>query len=133
MIGLLVLLALCIAALLFFKKQSASDPLSQTRVDASADIEAALERLTQDGDTEAELVTAAPDTTAQKALLVFEGVSSADDIQEIIDLLRESGMDATFFFSGLDVLNYPDAVALPMDEGFSIGNSGYSSNANMET
>ena len=48
MIGLLVLLALCIAALLFFKKQSASDPLSQTRVDASADIEAALERLTQD-------------------------------------------------------------------------------------
>lgn len=133
MIGLMVLLALCIAALLFFKKQSASDPLSQTRLDASADIEAALERLTQDGDTEAELVTAAPDTTAQKSLLVFEGVSSADDIQEIIDLLRESGMDATFFFSGLDVLNYPDAVALPMDEGFSIGNSGYSSNANMET
>ncbi len=132
MIVLLVLIALCVVALLYIQSQSTSDSLSQTRMDASADIEAALERLTQDGETEAELVTTTSDATAQKASLVFEGVSSTADMQEIIDLLKENGMDATFFFSGLDVLNNPDAISFPMDEGFSIGNSGYSSNSNME-
>ncbi len=132
MIVLLVLIAFCVVSLLYIQSQSASDSLSQTRMDASADIEAALERLTQDGETEAELVTTTSDTTTQKASLVFEGVSSPADIQEIIDLLKESGMDATFFFSGLDVLNNPDVISLPMDEGFSMGNSGYSSNSHME-
>jgi peptidoglycan/xylan/chitin deacetylase (PgdA/CDA1 family) len=133
MIVLLVLLALCVVALLYLQKQGVSDSLTQTRLDASADIEAAMERLAQDRQSEAELVTGAPEATAQKAFLVFEGVSDAADIQEIVDLLKEKGMDATFFFSGLDVLNEPDSISLPMDEGFSIGNSGYSANSNMET
>ena len=132
MIALLMLLALCVIALLYLQKQSASDSLSQTRLDASADIEAALERLTQDGETEAELVTAAPETTVQKAALVFEGAVETDEMEEIIDLLKENGIDATFFFSGVDVLNYPDSISIPLDEGFSIGNSGYSANSSME-
>lgn len=133
MIGLLMLLALCVIALLYLQNQSASDSLSQTRLDASADIEAALERLAQDGKTESELVTTAPETTAQKTALVFEGAAETDEMEEIIDMLKTNGMDATFFFSGIDVLNYPDSISIPMDEGFSIGNSGYSGNSNMET
>ncbi len=64
---------------------------------------------------------------------MFEGVSNAADMGEIMDLLQENEMSATFFFSGLDVLNDPDSVSLPLDEGFSIGNNGYSANSKMES
>jgi len=133
LIVLLLLLTLCVITLLYLQNQDTSDSLSQTRLDASADIEAAMERLAQDGDTEAELVTTASDSTVQKAAIVFEGALEADEMETIIDLLKENGMDATFFFSGIDVLNYPDSISIPMDEGFSIGNSGYSANGSMET
>ncbi len=132
-IGLVVLLTICIVALLYLRKQREEDTMAQSKLDASADIEAAMERLEEYDGEEAELVTSASDDTVQKAVLAFEGVSNAEDMAEIIDLLRESDMDATFFFSGLDALNYPEAVSLPLDEGFSIGNSGYSAGSGMES
>lgn len=133
LIGVSVLLALCVVSLLYLRNQRAEDELAQSKLDASADIEAAIERLDEYNGEKAELVTAAPDTTTQKAVLVFEGVSSADDMEQIITQLQENGMNATFFFSGLDALNNPDAVSLPLDEGFTIGNNGYSAGSKMES
>jgi hypothetical protein len=66
MIVMLVLLAICIVALLYLKEQRADDVTAQTRLDASADIEAATERLEQDGTQKAELVDAAPDATHRR-------------------------------------------------------------------
>lgn len=131
-IGLAILLTLCIVTLLFLRKQREEDTLAQSKLDASADIEAAMERLDEYQGEKAELVTSAPDSAVQKAVLVFEGASSTEDMQEIISLLQENEMSATFFFSGLDALNDPDAVSLPLDEGFSVGNNGYSAGSGME-
>jgi len=133
MIGLAILITVCVITLLFLRKQREEDTMAKSKLDASADIEAAMERLDEYSGAKAELVDSAPETTAQKAVLVFEGVSNTEDIETIIALLHENGMGATFFFSGLDAMNYPDAVCLPLDEGFTIGNNGYSASGKMET
>lgn len=132
-IGLAVLIAVCVVALLFLRKQREEDALAQSKLDASSDIEFALERLDEYRGEKAELISSAPDTIAEKAVLVFEGALNAEDMGAILTLLRDSGMSATFFFSGLDALNYPEAVCLPLDEGFTIGNNGYSAGGKMES
>ncbi len=129
---LLVFLALCVLALLYLQKQSEQDAASLPLTDATADIDAALERLAQDGQVQSALVEAAPEDAAQKIALVFEGALDPEDMAEVFSALQQSGVDATFFFSGIDVLNHPDSIALPLDAGFSVGNNGYSANAGME-
>lgn len=46
--------------------------------------------------------------------------------KEVLDILDEYGVKATFFFIGLNVEAYPDAVKMVQDAGHEIGNHTYS-------
>lgn len=62
---------------------------------------------------------------SKRAFLTFDDGPSSNTNQ-ILDILNEKGIKATFFVLGSNVVNYPDIVKRMYEEGHFIANHGYS-------
>ena len=66
------------------------------------------------------------DPNAKFAYLTFDDGPSENSTNEILDILSEYDIKATFFVVGYMVEKYPDALRQIYDEGHTIGNHSYS-------
>ena len=62
----------------------------------------------------------------KKVALTFDDGPHPRFTKEILGILQEYGVTATFFIIGVNAENYPDALALIVDSGCEIGNHTYS-------
>lgn len=61
------------------------------------------------------------DTSEKKIAITFDAAWGADKTAQIVDILKEKGIRATFFLVGFWVEDYPDMVRLVDDAGMEIG------------
>ncbi len=57
-----------------------------------------------------------------KIALTFETLWSSGNLEEILDILEEEGVQATFFITGTWLTNHPEAAKLILSGGHEIGN-----------
>ena len=62
------------------------------------------------------------ETSERQVALTFDCAWGADDIPDIIDILSQNGVTATFFMVGDWVEKYPDAVKLMYENNMELGN-----------
>lgn len=62
------------------------------------------------------------DTEGKKVAITFNAAWGADDVDEILNILEENNVKATFFFCGNWVDNYPDEVRKIYIKGHDIAN-----------
>lgn len=58
--------------------------------------------------------------------LTFDDGPHPQYTAEALDLLKQHGMKATFFFVGMNVMRYPELVRRVVEEGHQLGNHSYS-------
>ena len=61
------------------------------------------------------------DTEEKKIAITFDAAWGADKTQQIVDILKEKGVKATFFLVGFWVEDYPEMVKVIDDAGMEIG------------
>ncbi len=61
------------------------------------------------------------DTTEKKVAITFDSAWGADKTERIVDMIKEYGINATFFLVGFWVEEYPDMVRYIHDNGLEIG------------
>ncbi len=61
------------------------------------------------------------DTTEKKVAITFDSAWGADKTTQIVDMVKEYGINATFFLVGFWVEEYPDMVRYIYDNGLEIG------------
>ncbi|MBE5735507.1 MAG: deacetylase [Clostridiales bacterium] len=61
------------------------------------------------------------DTEAKKVAITFDSAWGADKTTQIVDMIKEYGVNATFFLVGFWVEEYPDMVKYIHDNGLEIG------------
>lgn len=66
------------------------------------------------------------DTDEKKASLTFDCAWGADDIPQIIEVLKKENVKATFFIVGQWAEKFPDSVKLIASEGHDVANHSYS-------
>jgi peptidoglycan/xylan/chitin deacetylase (PgdA/CDA1 family) len=66
------------------------------------------------------------DTVGKKAAITFDCAWGANDIPEILQVLKEADAKATFFFVGEWADKYPDMVRMVALDGHDIANHSYS-------
>ena len=54
--------------------------------------------------------------------LTFETLWSGDGLAELMELLKEEGIEATFFLTGFWLKNHPSAAKMILEQGHEIGN-----------
>ena len=54
--------------------------------------------------------------------LVFEGYSNEQEMMELADIVKKSGVKATFFIPGQEAMNHPTVIKYIGDAGIKIGN-----------
>ena len=62
----------------------------------------------------------------KKVALTFDDGPHPRFTKQILDILEEYGVTATFFIIGVNAQNYPDALKMIIDSGCEIGNQTYS-------
>lgn len=66
-------------------------------------------------------------STAQKeATLTFRGIHSRENLDTILDFLKENKLKAIFFVTGEELLNEEDSIRKILEDGHDIGNGGFS-------
>lgn len=103
----------------------------KVKYNAEEEIKAALIKLTEN-DKKANLITDI-DTVDKKIALTFEGLADADTMKEILTLLDEYNMKATFFVPGMQSAEDEDAVLMIKKAGQEIGSYSLSAKKHMET
>ncbi len=61
------------------------------------------------------------DTTEKKVAITFDSAYGADKTKSIVDMVKQYGINATFFLVGFWVEDYPDMVQYIYDNGLEIG------------
>jgi len=84
--------------------------------------------LSQDEPAEPKVATpyVPPDPNAPRIYLTFDDGPSATSTLQILEILDEYGVKATFFMQGVQVSKHPDTVRLIDSKGHVIGNHSYS-------
>lgn len=62
------------------------------------------------------------ETKEKKAALTFEAAWGDEDLERILEILKDQGVFATFFLTGEWVEKYPDGVKAILEAGHDIGN-----------
>ena len=65
-------------------------------------------------------------TAVPKIALTFDGGSNSNNAEQILTILKEKGVTATFFLTGTFIKKYPDIVRRIAADGHIIGNHTYS-------
>ncbi|MEA5060718.1 MAG: polysaccharide deacetylase family protein [Candidatus Pelethousia sp.] len=98
---------------------SAFEGSTKSMYDATADIQAAQERLSTD-DGMADLVSNT-ESRAQKLELAFQGMARPEAMDKILDLLQTYKKEATFFVSGINASEDEASVKRALQEGHTVG------------
>lgn len=64
-------------------------------------------------------------TTDRETAFTFFGLGDAEELKNVLQVLQNRGIGATFFVSGKEVEQYPEQLQMIRDAGFEIGSSGY--------